>query len=113
MVILCFLVVFFILEGCVFDVMPVMMLVVPILLPTFIALGYNLIWFCIILVILIELGVITPPIGMNVFFIAGIAPDVPVWTIYRGIWPFVGADLLCLVLIVYFPQIALWLAGGG
>jgi C4-dicarboxylate transporter, DctM subunit len=67
------------------------------------------VWFGVIIVMVVELGLITPPIGMNVFVIKGIARDVPLETIFRGVTPFIVAQLILILLLVAFPQIALWL----
>jgi len=72
-------------------------------------LGYDPIWFGVITVIMLEMGLITPPVGMNVFVIAGMARDVPMYTIFKGIWPFVFAMVVCIALLIVFPQIALFL----
>jgi TRAP-type C4-dicarboxylate transport system permease large subunit len=67
------------------------------------------VWFGIIVVMVVELGLITPPIGMNVFVIKGIAKDVPLETIFRGVMPFVVAQVVLIAILVVVPQIALWL----
>ena len=69
----------------------------------------DLTWWGIVLTMVIELGMITPPIGMNVFVIHGIAPDIPLGAVFRGIAPFVVADLVRVGLVVVFPGLALWL----
>ncbi len=99
---------FFVL-GCIMEIWGAMLLVVPILVPSVQAMGFDLIWFGVVMVIMIEMGQITPPVGLNVYVIAGIARDVPIYTIFRGIWPFVGAMYLCLFILMTFPQIATWL----
>ena len=71
--------------------------------------GFDPSWFGVVGVIVVEMGMITPPVGMNVFVVKGIAPDVPMGTIFRGVLPFLVAMFVCLILIVIFPQIALWL----
>jgi C4-dicarboxylate transporter, DctM subunit len=71
--------------------------------------GYDPVWFGIIIVMVVELGLITPPIGMNVFVIKGIASDVPLATIFRGVTPFIVAQIILILILVAFPQIALWL----
>ena len=73
--------------------------------------GLNPIWFGVLGVLAIEAGLITPPIGMNVYIIAGVAKDIPVHTIFRGIVPFFIAVIACMVFIMIFPQIALFLPG--
>ena len=108
-VILTVIVIFYLILGMLMNIMPMILLTLPILFPTIKALGFDPIWFGVIMVILVELGCITPPVGMNVFVVAGIAKDVPMRTIFRGIFPFVIVELLLVVLLVIFPEIALLL----
>jgi tripartite ATP-independent transporter DctM subunit len=95
--------------GCVLDSLAMVLLTIPIVFPIIQALGFDPIWFGIIVVMVVELGLITPPIGMNVFVIKGIARDVPLETIFRGVMPFVAAQVLLIAILILFPQIALWL----
>jgi TRAP-type C4-dicarboxylate transport system permease large subunit len=97
----------FLLLGCVMDAMAIILIFVPLFLPTLVAQGYDLVWFGIIVVVLTEIGLITPPVGMNVFVLKANLPKVPVGTIFRGLLPFVGVDVLRLVLLVAFPSISL------
>jgi len=98
----------YIVMGCVFDTLAMLILTVPVFVAILKPLGVDLIWFGIIVIIVVELGLITPPIGMNVFVVNSVVPDVRVWTIFDGIWPFLIAMLVCLALILTFP----WLATG-
>jgi C4-dicarboxylate transporter, DctM subunit len=95
--------------GCLLDSLAMVLLTIPIVFPIISALGFDPIWFGIIVVMVVELGLITPPIGMNVFVIKGIAKDVPLETIFRGTMPFVTAQIILIAILVLFPQIALWL----
>jgi tripartite ATP-independent transporter DctM subunit len=95
--------------GCLLDSLAMVLLTIPIVFPIVTALGYDPIWFGIIIVMVVELGLITPPIGMNVFVIKGIAKDVPLEDIFRGAMPFVVAQVVLITILVLFPQIALWL----
>ncbi|MEE9502270.1 MAG: TRAP transporter large permease subunit [Candidatus Aminicenantaceae bacterium] len=97
--------------GCVMNIVPAMIITLPIFYPTILNLGFDPIWFGVIMVIIINMGMITPPIGMNVFVIKGVAKDVPLETIFRGIVPFILAMILCLIILTIFPQIALFLPG--
>jgi C4-dicarboxylate transporter DctM subunit len=99
----------YLIGGCFMDSLPMITLTVPILYPVILDLGFSSIWFGIIIVLVVEMGAITPPVGINVFTIKGIAPDVPLGTIFRGIFPFLGAIVVCTVLLVIFPQIVLFL----
>jgi len=95
--------------GCVMDCYAIMILVLPILFPVVQALHFDPIWFGVIMVIVLEAGLITPPIGLNVFVLKGAAPDIPLSTVFRGIWPFLIALLFVIVLLTIFPQIALFI----
>jgi C4-dicarboxylate transporter, DctM subunit len=95
--------------GCVMEVYSIMILTLPIIFPIIQALGFDPIWFGVIMVIVLEIGLITPPIGLNVFVLKGAAPGIKVETIFKGIWPFFGAAILAMVLIALFPQIALFI----
>jgi tripartite ATP-independent transporter DctM subunit len=92
--------------GCIISSMAMIILTVPIFFPVITALGFDPIWFGIIIVKVVELGQLTPPVGINVFVIHGVARDVPMYTIFRGIVPFFVADLFEVALLVVFPQIA-------
>jgi len=83
--------------------------VLPIVFPIIVALEFNPVWFGILYVINSEMGLITPPIGMNVFVVGGMAKDIPMYTIFKGVLPFVGAMAICTALIIIFPEIALFL----
>jgi len=93
--------------GCVMNVLPAVIVTLPIFFPTILKLGFDPIWFGVILVIVMEMGLITPPVGMNVFVIKGVAKNVPVGVIFRGILPFVLAMITCIVILTAFPKIAL------
>lgn len=95
--------------GCVMNIIPAMIITLPIFYPTILSLGFDSIWFGVIMVIMIEMGMITPPIGMNVFVIKGVAKNVPLETIFRGIVPFILGMILCLIVLTIFPKIALFL----
>jgi len=95
--------------GAIMSVLAAIILTVPIFFPVIMALGFNPIWFGILIVRLMEIGQITPPVGVNVFVIKGIAKDVPLYTIFRGIIPFLIADLCHVALLIAIPQIVLFL----
>jgi tripartite ATP-independent transporter DctM subunit len=97
----------FLLLGCVMDSMAIILIFVPLFMPTLVAQGFDLVWFGIIVVVLTEIGLITPPVGMNVFVLKANLPKVPVGTIFRGLVPFIGVDLLRLAVLVAFPSISL------
>ena len=97
----------FLVLGCVMDSMAIILIFVPLFTPTLLAQGFDLIWFGIVVVVLTEIGLITPPIGMNVFVLKANLPQVSVGTIFRGLVPFIAADVLRLVLLVSVPGISL------
>jgi TRAP-type C4-dicarboxylate transport system permease large subunit len=99
----------FILLGCLLNVIPMILLVLPTIFPSIVALGFDPIWFGVVTVIVMEMGQITPPIGVNVFAIGSVAKDVPMQEIFKGIVPFFFCMVICIVLLVLFPQIALYL----
>ena len=95
--------------GTFLEGIAMMVLTLPVVLPVASTLGWDLVWFGIIVVIVLEMGMISPPIGINVFVVKSIAPDVPMTRIFAGIWPFWFAMIVMLALLVAFPQIALFL----
>jgi C4-dicarboxylate transporter DctM subunit len=95
--------------GCLLDSLAMILLTIPIVFPIVGALGYDPVWFGIIIVMVVELGLITPPIGMNVFVIKSIAREVPLETIFRGVLPFIAAQIVLILILIVFPAIALWL----
>ena len=99
----------YILLGCVFDGLALLFLTVPVFAPIVQALGYDLIWFGIVVIIVSEIALITPPIGMNVFVLKSMNPDLSLRTIFKGIAPFLVADAVRLWLVLVFPGIALLL----
>lgn len=109
MLVLVIMILIFVLLGCVMDCFAIMILMVPILYPIIQTLGFNPIWFGVIMVIVLEVGLITPPVGLNVFVIKAAAPFVPLETIFKGVLPFIVAAVICIIIIVLFPQIALFL----
>jgi tripartite ATP-independent transporter DctM subunit len=96
----------YIVLGCVFDSLAMILLTIPIFVPILQPFGVDLIWFGIVVIIVVELGLITPPIGMNVFVVQSTIQDVSVWTVFRGVWPFIWAMLLGLALVIAFPPVA-------
>ncbi len=99
----------YILLGCVFESMSMILLTVPIFAPLVHTLGFDLIWFGILVVVVTEISLITPPIGLNVFVLKGVIKDVPVSTIFKGVTPFWIVDIIRLGLIAFIPSLALFL----
>jgi C4-dicarboxylate transporter, DctM subunit len=100
---------FFLIGGCFMDALGMILLTIPIFYPVAIAIGYDPIWFGVVIVLVTELGVITPPVGINVYVVSGIAKDVPLEVIFKGAFPFVLTLATYLVIMILFPQIALYL----
>ena len=96
--------------GCVIDALAMILLTIPIFYPVVVGvLGYDPIWFGVIIVLVVALGVITPPVGMNVFIIKGVVEGLTVETIFKGVWPFVIALFVCLAILIAFPGLATFL----
>ncbi|MDM0001590.1 TRAP transporter permease [Variovorax sp. J22P240] len=95
--------------GCLMDAMAMIILTVPIIFPVIVHLGFDPIWFGVIIVMTVELGLIHPPVGMNVFVIKSVVKDVSFTTIFKGVLPFILTDIIRLVILIAFPIIALWL----
>ncbi len=105
------LLIYFIL-GCFIDALALVLLTIPIFYPVIVTtLGYDPIWFGVIIVLIVAMGVITPPVGMNVYIIKGVAPNIPLEVIFKGIWPFIFALVCCIILLTVFPQITTFLPG--
>ncbi|MDI5934929.1 TRAP transporter large permease [Halomonas kalidii] len=99
----------YVLLGCVFESMSMLLLTVPVFFPVVAGLGYDLVWFGILVVIVIEISLITPPVGMNVFVLRAVLPDVSTGTIFRGVTPFWVAGTARALLVLVFPGIVLFL----
>ena len=95
--------------GCIFDTVAAMLITLPFVAPLVAGMGYDLVWWGIVMVVVIEIGLITPPIGLNVFILHGVAPTLKLSEIFRGVAPFVGVDLFRLLLLVLIPPLTLWL----
>jgi TRAP-type C4-dicarboxylate transport system permease large subunit len=89
------------------DAMALVVLTVPVIYPVVLRLGFDPIWFGVIIVLVSEMGVITPPVGVNVYVIKGIAPTIPLETIFKGIFPFLAAILINTAILMAFPKLAL------
>jgi C4-dicarboxylate transporter DctM subunit len=110
-VVLWSIIVTYIVLGALMDELAMILLTVPIFFPVITAIGYDPIWFGVIIVVVVQIGLIAPPVGLNVFVIGGMARDVPLATIYRGIMPFLVAQIVLLILLTLWPGMALLLPG--
>ncbi len=101
--------VIYVLLGTAMEELSMILLTVPIFFPLIVHLGFDPIWFGILIVCVVEIGMISPPVGMNVFVLRSVLPDVPTASIWRGVMPFLYADILRLAILITFPAITLWL----
>jgi tripartite ATP-independent transporter DctM subunit len=100
----------YIVLGMFSDILAIILLTIPIIFPTIKLLGFDPIWFGVVVVIVIEMGLITPPVGMNVFMFSAVT-RVPIGTIFRGVIPFVCAQVVCILIMLFVPQIVTYLPG--
>jgi C4-dicarboxylate transporter DctM subunit len=108
-VIMGFIIFGYLIAGCFMDSLAMVTLTIPVMYPVILRLGFNPIWFGVIIVLVSEMGVITPPVGVNAYVIKGVAKDIPLETIFRGIFPFLAAEIVCTIILIAFPKIALFL----
>jgi C4-dicarboxylate transporter DctM subunit len=99
----------FVVLGCFMEGLSIMVLAIPIVYPLVVRLGFDPIWFGVIITLTMEMSLITPPVGVNVFVLSGVAKDIPMYSIFRGVLPFWVAMVVCIVLLSIFPQIVLFL----
>ncbi|WP_108258551.1 TRAP transporter large permease [Mangrovicoccus ximenensis] len=102
-------IVMYLLLGMILDGLGMMMLTLPVVFPAVTALGYDPIWFGILLVKLIEVGVVTPPVGLNCYVVSGIRPDIPLQSVFRGVTPFLVGEIVIIGIILAFPELILFL----
>jgi len=100
---------FFFVAGCFLDAMALIMLTIPIIYPVILQLNYDPIWFGVVIVLISQIAVVTPPVGVNVYVVKGIVPDIPITRIFRGTIPFLWAMAIMLGLVLAFPDLTLWL----
>jgi len=91
------------------DALGFLVATIPIFFPLAVALGYDPIWFTVMLTLVTTMGAVTPPVGVNVYIVSGLVPDIPIQTIFRGVMVFLIAYVIVLLLLVVFPQLALFL----
>jgi TRAP-type C4-dicarboxylate transport system permease large subunit len=99
----------YLLLGCFLDAISMMVLTMPVIFPIIVGLDFSPIWFGVLAVLMMEAGLITPPMGLNIFTVAGVAPSVKVETIFRGVAPFLLAVFFVAFLITVIPEIATYL----
>ena len=100
----------YIVLGTFMDPIGMMLLTLPIVTPVILSLGYDLVWFGVIMVKYLEIALITPPVGLNVYILKGVIGDaVPLETIFKGVFWFLAMDVVTLAILIYYPEISLWL----
>ena len=109
--IICLIILVYLFGGCFMDSLAMIILTVPIFFPIILKLGFDPIWFGVVIVLITEMGVITPPVGVNVSVVYGVAKDIPLETIFKGVLPMLLALIVCNLIILVFPQIVLFLPG--
>jgi len=102
-------IIMYMIAGCFMDSLALIMLTVPILFPLVTSLGFDPIWFGVVIILVTDIGVITPPVGINVFIIKGVAPEIPLGTIFKGVTPFLAGMVFVTALVLIFPALATWL----
>jgi tripartite ATP-independent transporter DctM subunit len=110
-VILIIIIIIYMILGCLMDSLAMVMLTVPIFLPIVLSLGFDPIWYGVLMIMVMEMGLITPPVGMNVYIVAGVAKDVPLMTIFRGVAPMIVGMCAAIIIVVCIPWISLFLPG--
>lgn len=110
-VILVFILLIYLILGCFIDALALILLTIPIFYPLAVELGYDPVWFGVIIVLALGMGVITPPVGANVYVVAGVDGNTPVMAIFRGVWPYLLAIFACIIILTIFPQIVLFIPG--
>jgi tripartite ATP-independent transporter DctM subunit len=109
--ILCMIIFFYLLSGCFVDALALILLTIPIFYPVITKLGYDPIWFGVIIVVVTQMGVISPPVGVNVYVVSGIERDIPLTTVFKGAMPFLWTLIVAAGILLAFPQISLFLPG--
>ena len=101
----------YVLLGTAMEELSMVLLTLPVFFPLVVGMGLDPVWFGILIVTIVEIGLISPPVGMNLFVLSTLLPQVPTTTVFRGVLPFMGADVVRLAILIAFPAISLWLPG--
>jgi tripartite ATP-independent transporter DctM subunit len=108
-IIICCIMFFYLVAGCFVDALALVLLTVPVFYPVILKLGYDPIWFGVMIVVVTMMGIISPPVGVNVYVVSGISRDIPISTVFRGAMPFLYVLIVASLILLAFPQISLWL----
>jgi TRAP-type mannitol/chloroaromatic compound transport system permease large subunit len=96
--------------GFMLDPLVIILIVVPITAPLVAAAGFDVVWYCVLFLVILQTAYLTPPMAPSIFYLRGIAPkEITLRDMYRGVWPFIGVQLVVILLIVIFPELVLWL----
>jgi TRAP-type C4-dicarboxylate transport system permease large subunit len=101
----------YVLLGTAMEELSMVLLTLPVFFPLIVGLGLDPVWFGVLVVTIVEIGLISPPVGMNLFVLSTLLPQVHTTTVFRGVLPFIAADIVRLALLIAFPVISLWLPG--
>jgi tripartite ATP-independent transporter DctM subunit len=101
----------YLIGGCLVDALGFLVVTIPIFYPLANALGFDPIWYTVVITLVTTMGAVTPPVGVNVYIVSGLSPDIPIGTIFKGVSIFLIAYVICLALLIIFPQMALYLPG--
>ena len=99
----------YVILGTAMEELSMILLTIPVFFPLVMHLGFDPVWFGILIVVVVEIGLISPPVGMNLFVLKTLIPEVSTGTVFRGVMPFIASDLVRLVILCAFPAISLWL----
>jgi TRAP-type C4-dicarboxylate transport system permease large subunit len=99
----------YVILGTAMEELSMILLTIPVFFPVVMHLGFDPIWFGILIVVVVEIGLISPPVGMNLFVLKTLIPEVSTGTVFRGVTPFIVADVVRLAILIAFPAISLWL----
>ena len=110
-VILAFILVIYLVGGCFIDSLGFLVLTIPIFFPLGMALGFDPIWYAIILTMVTTMGAITPPVGVNIYVVKALAPEIELGTIFKSVSYFLVACIVCIIILIVFPQIVLFVPG--
>jgi C4-dicarboxylate transporter, DctM subunit len=99
----------YVILGTAMEELSMILLTLPVFFPIIVHLGFDPNWFGILIICVVEIGLISPPVGMNLFVLSTLLPQVPTTTVFRGVLPFMAADIVRLAILIAFPVISLWL----
>jgi TRAP-type C4-dicarboxylate transport system permease large subunit len=108
-VVLLLMLLIYLVGGALMDALGLLMITIPIFFPVALRLGYDPLWFAVVITVITTMGAVTPPVGVNTYIVAAMAPDVEIGTVFRGVSWFMAAFVVCVGLLIFFPAMATWL----